>query len=365
MITAKEVTDKIESYAPLDYQESYDNAGWVIGDPERPVEGVLIAIDMTMEVLDDAILHGENLIITHHPLLFKPLRRLLQGDLLSAIISKAIKHDIMIYSAHTNIDNAWRGVNRELSDRLGLLRYRVLRPGQGILKKLVVFVPDAYADKVRQAVFSAGAGEIGDYAGCSYNLQGKGSFLPGEHSDPFVGKKGKLHFEPEQRVETIFPKHLQHTVTEAMLKAHPYEEVAFDIYPLENLHERTGFGGIGEFKEPMLVDDFLELVKTKLQTPCLRYSGPKEKKIQRVALCGGAGQFLIRDAIQAKADVFLSGDLKYHDFFRAEKQIVIVDAGHFETEQFTKDLFHAILIENFSTFAVRISQVNTNPVNYF
>ncbi|MFW6019900.1 MAG: Nif3-like dinuclear metal center hexameric protein [Bacteroidales bacterium] len=365
MVSADNVIKKLEEVAPLSYQESYDNSGWITGDPDQEVKGVLVALDMTMDVLDEAIKNGENLIITHHPLIFKPLKQLVKGDPVQNMLIKAIKHDIMIYAAHTNLDNAWEGVNRKLANQLGLEKYQILQPRSAILKKLVVFVPENYAEDVRTAIFEAGAGNIGDYDSCSYNLQGKGSFRAGENADPFTGKKQQYHFEAEQRVETIVPEHLLSRVLSAMMQAHPYEEVAYDVYPLENQHERIGAGAIGELPEEMQAETFLMMIKEKLDAKVLRYSGFLSEKIKKIALSGGAGSFLIEEAIRAQADVFVTADLKYHDFQQAEDKILLVDAGHFETEQFTKHLIRDILIENFSTFAVRISQVNTNPVNYF
>lgn len=365
MMKAKEIVHLIERIAPKAYQESYDNSGWITGDPEAEVAGVLVALDMTMEVLDDAINNGENLIITHHPLIFKPLKRLVKGNAVQDMLLKAIRNDVMIYAAHTNLDNAWEGVNRKLADVLGLTEFRILSPISEVLEKIVVFVPEKQADQVRQAMFAAGAGNIGEYDSCSYNLKGKGSFRAGENANPFVGETNELHFEAEERVETIVPQFMRASVINAMKQAHPYEEVAYDVYPLLNEHERIGAGAIGRFENAVSTDDFLKMIKEKLGTKVLKYSGKKPETIKTVAISGGAGSFLIGQAIKGKADVYLTADLKYHDFFMAEDKILLVDAGHFETEQFTKHLIRDILIENFSNFAVRISQVNTNPVNYY
>ena len=352
---AKDITQTIESVAPVAYQESYDNSGWITGNPEAEVSGILVSVDMTMEVLDDAIEHGENLIITHHPLIFKPLKKIVKGDYV---------HDIMIYSAHTSLDNAWTGVNRELFNRLGLRDFKILKPQKDILRKLVVFVPEDHADHVRESMFKAGAGQIGEYDSCSYNLKGHGSFRPGEGTNPFVGEKNKIHFESEQRVETVLPVHLQRKVLNAMQDAHPYEEVAYDIYSLDNANEQVGSGAIGRLETPLAFQEFLNYVKERLDIQVLRYSG-SANNVSTVAISGGAGSFLIPDAIKNGADVFLTADLKYHDFFMATNELALVDAGHYETEQFTKHLIRDILIENFSNFAVRISQVKTNPVKYY
>lgn len=364
MVKAKEIINVIEETAPLTYQESYDNSGWIVGEPEQKVKGVLISLDVTIEVLDDAIANGENLIITHHPLIFKPVKRLMAGNQVDDILIKAIRHGVMIYSTHTSMDNAWMGVNRELFRRLDLQNFSILRPLANAIKKLVVFVPEDYAEKVRKAIFEAGAGAIGEYDSCSYNLQGKGSFRAGENADPFVGGKEEIHYEPEQRVETVVPVHLLSDVLNAMEQAHPYEEVAYDIYPVENSHDRVGSGALGEFKNPQNGKDFLDHLKKTLDIPVLRYAGKEPEKIKKVAIAGGSGNFLIPDAIKAEANVFVTADLKYHDFFMGQEKILLVDAGHYETEQFTKYLIKDLLTQKFSNFAVRISQVNTNPVNY-
>ncbi len=365
MTKAKEVVAKIEALAPRAYQETYDNAGWMCGDPEKEVSSAVVAVDMTMEVLEDAIKNGDNLIVIHHPLIFKPIRNLTAGNMINDIILKAVRHEISIYAAHTNLDSAWGGVNRKLASILGLQDFSILRPSPDLLKKLVVFIPEDHAENVRKAMFDAGAGEIGEYDSCSYNIRGEGSFRAGNNADPFVGEKDKLHYEPEQRVETIVPQHLLAKVVEAAIKAHPYEEVAYDIYALENAHERVGAGGFGKLEKELDFEQFLDMVKEKLRVKVIRFSGKKPDKIKKVALAGGAGSFLITDAIRSGADVFLTADLKYHDFFMADDKIMLVDAGHYETEQFTKHLIRDVLIENFSNFATRISEVSTNPVNYY
>lgn len=365
MTKAKEVASKIEALAPPAYQESYDNAGWMCGDPEKEVSSVLVAVDMTMEVLDEAIRNGDSLIITHHPLIFMPLRNLTAGNMINDILLKAVRNGIAIYAAHTNLDNSREGVNRRLADVLGLQNFKILKPSSDILKKLVVFVPEDHAERVRKAMFEAGAGKIGEYDSCSYNIRGEGSFRAGENADPFVGEKARLHYEPEQRIETIVPLHLVTKAVKAAINVHPYEEVAYDIYPLENVHEGIGAGGLGELIEGLDHEQFMDMVKEKLGAKVIRYSGSKPSKIKKVALAAGAGSFLIQDAIHSGADVFLTADLKYHDFFMAENKILLADAGHYETEQFTKHLIRDVLIENFSNFATRISEVNTNPVNYY
>jgi len=280
------------------------------------------------------------------------------------MVMKAIKEDIAIYAIHTNLDNVLQGVNGMLSSKLGIENPCILRPMTDHLSKLVTFCPIEHAPELREALFNAGAGQIGNYDSCSYNLEGYGTFRAGEDTDPFVGKKGELHTESEVRIEVIFPDHITSHLLQEMKKAHPYEEVAYDIYPLKNEMPANGAGIIGSLSEPIEEAAFISLLKTKLGSPVVRHSKFIGKKIRKVAACGGSGSFLIRDAINAGADAFVTGDMKYHQFFEAEGKILIADAGHFETEQFTKELIYNILNEKFPTFALRISQINTNAVHY-
>jgi dinuclear metal center YbgI/SA1388 family protein len=281
------------------------------------------------------------------------------------IIATAIRKDIAIYSMHTNLDNTDEGVNRILCEKLGLENLSILRKTTGILKKLVTFCPVEHADKVRLAIFNAGAGHIGEYDQCSFNAEGQGSFRAGDRANPFVGNVGEMHFEKETRIETIYPAYLQKSVIRALLESHPYEEVAYDIYPLENEFKQAGAGMMGELKEAMAETDFLQLIKQTLNIPVIRHSALLGKKVKKVAVCGGSGSFLIPDAIRHNADIFVSADIKYHQFFDAEGKIVIADAGHFETEQFTCILLEGYLKKKFPNFAVQISETPVNPVKYF
>ncbi len=359
-----EITASLERLAPLLYQESYDNAGLQVGNPSMEITGVLVTIDVTEEVLDEAIEKGLNLVVSHHPLIFGGLSSLTGKTMVERAVMKAIRHDIAVYTAHTNIDVVRQGVNGKICEVIGLKNCRILEPVAGRLKKLVVFVPEAHAEKVRQALFDGGAGMIGNYDSCSYNLEGTGSFRGGEATNPFAGEKGKLHFEREIRIETIFPDHEKGRVISAMLAAHPYEEVAYDIYPLENKYQEVGMGMIGELNEKIGEREFLSLLKKKFGTGIIRHSGLLGKQIKRVAVCGGAGSNLLRKAIAERADVFVSSDFKYHQFFEAEKKIVVADIGHFESEQYTRELFYDILNKNFPKFAVHLSDVITNPIKY-
>jgi len=359
-----EIIHVIEDFAPLPLQESYDNAGLITGSPSEEATGGLFTLDVTEAVVDEAISLGYNLIIAHHPLIFKPLKRLTGKDEMERSVIKAIRNNIAVYAAHTNLDNVAGGVNSMICARLGLKKARILQPVSGGLRKVVVFVPVSHADTVRAAMFAAGAGTIGNYDSCSFNLAGKGTFRPLADSTPFVGTAGELHSESEIRIETVCPAYILNRVVNRMIEAHPYEEVAWDAYPLANDNPLTGSGMIAEFPEPLGEMEFLELVKKTFSASCVKYSPITGRKIRKVALCGGSGNFLIGNAMAAQADAFLTGELKYHDFFLADKKILLVEAGHYETEQFTKELLVQIVKEKFTTFATRISSIQTNPVNY-
>ena len=360
----REITQFIESIAPLSFQESYDNAGLIIGRQEDEVSGILITLDVTEEILDEAIRRKLNLVIAHHPIVFSGLKRLNGKNFIERCVAKAIKHDIAIYAAHTNLDGVFGGVNSKICEKLHLLNCRMLIPMEGFLKKLVTFVPVADAEKVRTALFEAGAGNIGNYDSCSFNQTGLGSFKGNGQTNPYVGEKNKLHFEEETRLETIFPKHLQHRVVQALLKAHPYEEVAYDIYSLDNTFPMGGTGMIGELAEPLDELIFLQNLKETFNCQVVKYTPLLGKPIQRVAVCGGSGSSFLGKAIAQNADIFISADFKYHQFFDAEKQIIIADIGHYESEQFTKEVFYELLTKKFPKFAVHLSELSTNPVNY-
>ncbi len=365
MTTVKQITTFLETIAPLALQESYDNAGLIIGDENIEVKGVLICLDSTEDVIEEALKHGCNLIIAHHPIVFSGLKKLNGKNYVERTVIKAIKNNVAIYAAHTNLDNVLEGVNAKICERLGLKNCTILSPMKNLLKKLVTFCPVDHAEKVRTALFDAGSGQIGNYDECSFNAEGTGTFRAGEGTSPFVGEKGKQHHEKEIRIETIFESYLETKIIRALLETHPYEEVAYDIYSLDNSYRETGSGMIGELEAPMEEIAFLALLKSTMKTGCVRYTKLTGKKITRVAVCGGSGSFLLNDAIRQGAQVFVTSDFKYHQFFDADGKIVIADIGHYESEQFTKDLFHDLLVKNFSTFAVRLSEVGTNPVNYF
>ncbi len=364
-MTVKDIITAIEEAAPFAWQESYDNSGIQVGSPRQEVSRGLVALEVTHEVLREAIINQCDVIITHHPLIFEGLKRLSGSTPTEQIVMEAIRHNIAIVSVHTNIDNSDRGVNYHLGSMLGLQKMQVLRPARHWLKKLVTFCPSDHAEKVRFALFEAGAGHIGEYDFCSFTLEGRGSFRAGEGANPFVGNIKEMHYEKEERIETIFPAHLERKLIQAMKSAHPYEEVAYDIYPLDNAFEKMGSGMIGELEHPVNAKDFLEKVKTTLKTGCLRHSRIHDGTIQQVAVCGGSGAFLIEDAVKAGAQAFVTADIKYHGFLDAADNLLLVDAGHYETEQHTRELIGNIIQKKMINFALLISGVNTNPIRYF
>ena len=363
-IKIREIIDHLEKIAPLSFQESYDNAGLVTGDKNSEIEKVLICLDITEEIIDEAINDGFKLVISHHPLVFNALKKITGKDYVEKVLIKAIKNDIALYSAHTNLDNVSSGVNAMLCEKLGIRNYTILKPKAGLLKKLVVFCPVNKAEEVRNALFESGAGHIGNYDSCSFSAKGKGSFRANEAAKPYVGEHNKLHFEEEERIETIFPAYKEHAVLSSLFASHPYEEVAYDIYPIENKFGNVGAGMIGELENSVDEKEFLLKVKKNTGASCVRHSDFLGKKVKKIAVCGGSGSFLINVAISAGADVFITGEVRYHEFFKSEKKIMIVDIGHYESEQFTKDLIFAVIKEKFPTFALRISDINTNSINY-
>jgi dinuclear metal center YbgI/SA1388 family protein len=363
-IKIKEIVKPLEELAPLFLQESYDNSGLLIGHADNETDSVLITLDITEEILEEAKLKKCNLIISHHPLIFNGLKRITGENKTERMVEKAIKNNLGIYACHTNVDNVSNGVNGILCQEMGLVNRKILSPGKGLLRKLVTFCPAEHAEKVRKALFDVGAGHIGNYDSCSFNAPGTGSFRGSEHTNPFVGEKGKLHYENEIRIETIYPVYLEGTILKALFSAHPYEEVAYDLYKLENKFSRTGAGMMGELEKETDEIEFLTFLKKITKSVCIRHSGLTGQKIKKVAVCGGSGSFLIEEALKAGADIFITSDVKYHDFFKGNSQMLIADVGHYESEQFAKELIYSILKNNFPTFAVLISELNTNSVNY-
>jgi dinuclear metal center YbgI/SA1388 family protein len=361
----KEITNYLESVAPLHYQESYDNAGLLVGDANREIDAVLITLDCTEEVVEEAIENNCNLIIAHHPIIFSGLKKITGQNYVERTIIKAIKNDIAIYAIHTNLDNIKTGVSAKIAEILGVENCKILSPKKDLLRQLAVYCPVSDTEKVKEALFQAGAGDIGNYDECSFSAKGEGTFRANEGCDPHIGNIGERHTEKEEKIEVIFPKYKENTIISALKQAHPYEQVAYQIYILDNIYENVGAGIVGELAQKVDTNRFLEMLKTKMQTDCIRHTKLVKNQIKTVAICGGSGSFLLSNAICEKADIFITADFKYHEFFDGENDIIIADIGHFESEQFTKDLIYDLLSKKFSKFAVRLSKVNTNPINYF
>ncbi|MBS1665544.1 MAG: Nif3-like dinuclear metal center hexameric protein [Bacteroidetes bacterium] len=365
-MTISAITGYLESLAPLAYQESYDNAGLITGSGDWECRGILTTLDATEDVVGEAVRRGCNLVVAHHPIVFGGLKKITGRNYVERTVIRAIKEDVAIYAIHTNLDNVVAGgVNGRIAQKLGIRGGRSLLSRAGTLQKLFCFVPFEHLELVRGAIFSAGAGHIGGYSECSFGTEGLGTFKGGEGTTPFVGEPGSRHTEKEVRLEVILPSHLSRGVVQAMIAAHPYEEVAYDLVPLANTWDGVGSGLIGELPEPMEEKAFLSLIKKQFGVPVVRHTPLTGRPVSRVAVCGGAGSFLISNALSAGANFYITSDVKYHEFFDADGRLVIADIGHFESEQFTIDLLFEVLQEKFRNFAVLKSETKTNPINYF
>jgi dinuclear metal center YbgI/SA1388 family protein len=354
-----------EIVAPFSYQENYDNAGLLTGDKESECTGVLCTLDATEDVIHEAIAKKCNLIVAHHPIIFSGLKKINGKNYVERAVILAIKNDIAILAIHTNLDNVIGGVNGRMADRLGLINRTILSPRSASLKKLFTFVPLDHIENVRKAIFDVGAGDIGNYSECSFSAEGLGTFKGNENTNPFVGEPAKRHSEKELKLEVIFPSHLEARVLRALKTAHPYEEVAFDVIEVSNPNPLTGSGIIGHLSQPMQGEIFLEFVKRQFGLKVIRHTRLTGKPVETIALCGGAGSFLISKALGENADAYLTADMKYHEFFDADGRMLICDLGHYESEQFTTDLLTDILHKKFPTFAVLKSETQTNPVHYY
>lgn len=360
------VTGFLESLAPPAWQESYDNAGLLTGSGTWECQGILTTLDATEDIVDEAVFRNCNLIVAHHPVIFRGLKGLTGRNYIERTVIAAIKKDIALYAIHTNLDNVVSaGVNGRMAARLGIVGGKPLLPREGVLQKLYCFVPVDHLESVRAAVFAAGAGHIGGYSECSYSAEGAGTFLAGEGTLPFVGTPGTRHTEKEARLEVVLPAHLSRQVVKAMIAAHPYEEVAYDLVPLANTHPDVGSGLIGELSRPIEEMAFLDQVRQAFNVPVIRHTRLTGRPVKRVAVCGGAGSFLISKALTAGANFYITSDVKYHEFFDADGQLVVADIGHFESEQFTIDLLFDVLREKFRNFAVLKSDKKTNPIHYY
>ncbi len=363
-VKINEVIQYLEQLAPKAYQENYDNAGLITGHADWRVNGVLTTLDCTEPIVEEAIRRKANLIVAHHPIVFRPLKSLVPNSYVTLTLEKAIKSDIAIYAVHTNLDSVLGGVNRIIADRIGLTNQRILDPRRDTLAKLVTFVPKDHVEQVMQALYRAGAGSIGEYVDCSFRSEGTGTFTPSDRAQPHIGEAGKSETVDETRVEVILPRHLEGRVLAALRSAHPYEEVAHYLTYLENVNQEVGTGMIGDLPIPEDTYGLLRRLKSVFNCAVVRHTQPVKPEVKTIALCGGSGAFLLPRAIQAGADLYISSDFKYHQFFDAEDRLVIADIGHFESEQFTIGWLAEVLSRKFPTFAVNFSETPTNPIRY-
>ncbi len=361
----QDVINHLEELAPLAYAEDFDNVGLLVGNKNEKITGILVTLDTLETVVEEAINEKCNLIVSFHPIIFKGLKKITGKTYVERVVLKAIKHDIAIYSMHTALDNAMQGVNNMICDQLNLTNKRILIPQSETIKKLTTYVPKDEANALRTALFNVGAGDIGNYSDCSFNVEGYGTFNGNDSSNPTKGKKGIPHEEIETKVSITFAKHLESKIIKTLFESHSYEEVAYEITTLENKNQNIGMGMIGELEVPLQDIDFLNHLKVKMGTPVVRHSSFLNKPIKKVAVLGGSGSFAIGAAKASGADAFVTADLKYHDFFSAENHILLADIGHYESEQFTKNLIVVYLTKKITNFAIILSKTNTNPVKYF
>jgi dinuclear metal center YbgI/SA1388 family protein len=365
MLTIAQVARHLERLAPLPYQESYDNAGLLTGDPQAQVTGILLTLDATEAVVDEALAKGCNLVVAHHPIVFSGLKKLTGRTYVERVLIRAIRDNVALYAIHTNLDNVLAGVNAQICRQLGLVQPRILAPKRNMLKKLTVFVPIDHSGALLDALAGAGAGQIGNYSHCSFTVAGQGTFRPNAQANPYLGQAGELERVAENRIEVVFPGHLEGAVLAAMRQAHPYEEVAYYVHLLENANQDVGAGMVGELPGPLPERDFLQLLKDRFALQVVRHTPLLGREVRRVAVCGGAGSFLLPQAIGAKADFFVTADYKYHQFFDADGQIVIADIGHYESEVGTKELLRDQLQAHLPAGLLHLSGISTNPVRYF
>ena len=362
-----EIIEYLESVAPLSYQESYDNSGLLLGDENLNVKSVLTCLDCTEEVIEEAINNNCNLIISHHPLLFKPIKKITHSNYNERIIYQAIKHDIAIYAMHTNLDNIEEGVSFIFAKKLGLKNSQILKKKENTLTQLITYCPKKFLKKIEGALFSVGAGKVGSkYDQCSFNMEGIGGFRPNDNARPYIGDNNIRTTQGEMKLELIFPTYLEKKIVMTLFETHPYEEVAYQLIRLENNNSTVGAGVIGDLKKEMDVISFFKFLKTKFPFKVLKHTSfSKANKVKKIAFCGGAGVFLLNEAINKNADIYITSDFKYHDFFEVDKNIIAVDIGHYESEQFVPNLISEILKKKFPKLAVDFTHINTNPISYY
>ena len=361
----EEVISYLEQWAPPILQESYDNSGLLVGNKQNEITNILVSLDCTEDVVEEAIAKNCNLIVSHHPIVFKGLKRFTGEDYVQRTIIKAIQNNVALYAIHTNLDNTIEGVNGEIARRLGLKNVRPLVPLSGHLLQLTVFIPSDHFEKVRNSLFEAGAGNLCNYSECGFSIVGNGSFKPEEGAQPFEGNLGDRSEKEEVRFEVILPSWKKAKVQRALFESHPYEEIAHNWQNLQNPIHQFGSGAIGELETPISLIDYLSKLKEVFNNHSIKYTKTRQPMIQKIAVCGGSGQFLLGAAKAEGADAFVTSDVKYHEFFDAENRLSFIDIGHFESEQFTIELIHAKITEKFRTFAVHKTGVITNPVLYY
>ncbi len=359
-----EITTYLNTEIPLQYQESYDNCGLLVGSPDFELKNVLVTLDVTEDVINEAFMNECNLIVAHHPIIFKGLKSITGKNNFERAIIRAIKNDIAIFAIHTNLDNISGGVNFKIAEKLALTNIKILAPKFDSLKKLTVFIPIEKAEEFTKTLHNAGAGNIGNYQECSFTSDGMGTFRPNEKSNPAIGQRNKLEHVRETKIEVILPSHAEKNILTAMQKAHPYEEVAYYLSKLDNQNQNLGSGAIGELPNEMRTEYFLDKIKAVFRAKTIRHTKQIKATVKRIAICGGAGSFLLKNAMAQNADIFISSDFKYHEFFDADDKIMVADIGHYESEQYTKDLLQEIISEKFPNIAVLLSKANTNPVFY-
>lgn len=360
----KEIISVLEEMAPLAYAEDFDNVGLLVGNQDSEATGVLVCHDALESVIDEAIAKKCNLVVCFHPILFSGMKKITGKNYVERSVIKAIKNDIAIYAVHTALDNHQDGVNKIFADALGLIKTKILIPKQNFIRKLITYTIPENAEKLRNSLFDAGAGNIGNYENCSFNSNGIGTYKGNEHSNPEIGERFEFMESNEMKIEVTFEKHLENKILKTLFNNHVYEEVAYEIYDLKNVNQNIGLGMIGELPISMSEKNFLNFVKDKMQSNGIRHSALLNKPIKKVAVLGGSGSFAINSAIQAQVDVFLTADLKYHQFYEAENQVLLVDIGHFESERYTKNYIVDFLIKKIPNFAIILSEENTNPVKY-
>lgn len=365
-MVVKEITDLIEQVAPLSFQENYDNAGLIVGEHSNKVQGILLCLDITEAVLEEALQHNCNLIIAHHPIVFKGLKKFNGKNYVERVVIKAIQNNLNLYAAHTNLDNVMsNGVNEKIASKLELTHIQILKPLSENLAKLVTYCPPQYSEMLRKSLWEAGSGNIGKYDQCSFSTIGTGTFRGNEDSHPSIGTKGELEKVQEERIEILFEKQNQNHLIKSLKQNHPYEEVAYEIYDIANENQTKGAGVIGTLAEPLTQAEFLQFLKVKMNLTAIRYTETQTDYISKIAICGGSGRFLLEDAMRQGADVFVTADFKYHDYFEVEHKIMVCDIGHYESEIFTTEIFMKIIQEKFPKFAPRFTETNTNPIKYY